>query len=136
MKIPSQMVGLSELLTKTLHKSAGTVTQEAVIKHPFAYTRENFLWHRTITLHSHGSIVFYYNLCSGQNIIPLEYRCRDADTINNQNYQGKHHLLATYGMELCLDASSNRKLTAKEFNRGSFSPCKWDANQVNFNSNS
>lgn len=47
-----------------------------------------------------------------------------------QLYQGKHHLLASKGVEVCLDASPKRKLTSKELRRGSFSKCKRDANQV------
>ncbi|KAI8528119.1 hypothetical protein RHMOL_Rhmol12G0126500 [Rhododendron molle] len=33
-------------------------------------------------------------------------------------------------MEVCLDASPTRKLASKEIKRGSFSPCKWDTNQM------
>ena len=132
------MVGLSKLLAKTLHKSAGTISQEADIWHLIAYTRENFLWHCNITLHFHGSFVSscflllhvywskYFCVCW----------CRDAEIIYKQKYQGKHHLLATDGMELCWDASPKGKPTSKEFNRGSFSPCKWDANQVTLNADS
>lgn len=47
-----------------------------------------------------------------------------------QQYQGNVHLLATDAMEVCLDASPTRKLASKEIKRGSFSPCKWDTNQV------
>lgn len=50
--------------------------------------------------------------------------------IYRQQYQGTLHLLASDERELCLDASPRRRLTSKEFGGGSFSPCKWDANQV------
>ncbi|KAL4364270.1 hypothetical protein GQ457_04G009720 [Hibiscus cannabinus] len=44
--------------------------------------------------------------------------------------RGNTPLLASDGMELCLDASPRRRLTSKEFGAGSFSRCKWDANQM------
>ncbi|KAB1213152.1 hypothetical protein CJ030_MR5G015860 [Morella rubra] len=47
-----------------------------------------------------------------------------------QQYEGKHHLLATDRMELCLGGSPNQRLTSKEFKRGAFSPCRWDTNQM------
>ncbi|XWS69101.1 hypothetical protein CRYUN_Cryun04dG0150400 [Craigia yunnanensis] len=46
------------------------------------------------------------------------------EMIYKQQYQGRLHLLASDGMELCLDASPRRRLTSKEFGGGSFSPCK------------
>ncbi|OMO60281.1 Glycoside hydrolase, clan GH-D [Corchorus capsularis] len=52
------------------------------------------------------------------------------ENIYMQQYQGTLHLLASDGMELCLDASPRRRLTSKEYGGGSFSPCKWDANQI------
>ncbi|KAK2636601.1 hypothetical protein Ddye_031393 [Dipteronia dyeriana] len=54
----------------------------------------------------------------------------DEETIYEQQYQGKLHLLAGERMEFCLNASPNRKLTSKESKRGSLSPCKRDANQM------
>ncbi|XP_062158370.1 alpha-galactosidase [Alnus glutinosa] len=53
-----------------------------------------------------------------------------------QQYQGKLHLTTTDRMDFCLGASSNQKLTSKEFKRGALLPCRWDTNQVwelNFN---
>ncbi|KAM7464678.1 hypothetical protein LguiA_032799 [Lonicera macranthoides] len=47
-----------------------------------------------------------------------------------QQFQGKLHLLATERMEFCLGGSPRKKLTSKELKRGSFSPCKWEANQM------
>ncbi|KAK7306164.1 hypothetical protein VNO77_44087 [Canavalia gladiata] len=47
-----------------------------------------------------------------------------------QEYQGKYHLVATNRIKFCLDASPKRKLTSKEFKRGTFSPCRWDSNQM------
>nr|XP_034909903.1 uncharacterized protein LOC118045394 isoform X2 [Populus alba] len=44
--------------------------------------------------------------------------------------QGELHLLASDGMEFCLDASPRKKRTSKEFKSGSFSPCRSDANQM------
>ncbi|KAJ4710991.1 Alpha-galactosidase [Melia azedarach] len=55
---------------------------------------------------------------------------RDEETIYQQQCQRKLHLQATEGMEVCLDVSPKRKLTSKEFKRGSFSKCKRDANQM------
>ncbi|XWS34704.1 hypothetical protein CRYUN_Cryun21dG0060600 [Craigia yunnanensis] len=52
------------------------------------------------------------------------------EMIYKQKYQGTLHLLASDGMELCLDASPRRRLTSKEFGGGSFSSCKGDANQM------
>lgn len=49
-----------------------------------------------------------------------------------QQYQGKLHLTATDRMEFCLGASSNQKVTSKEFKRGALLPCRWDTNQVSF----
>ncbi|KAJ4710990.1 Alpha-galactosidase [Melia azedarach] len=54
----------------------------------------------------------------------------DEETIYEQQYQRKLHLLATEGMEVCLEASPKRKLTSNEFKRGSFSKCRGDANQM------
>lgn len=54
----------------------------------------------------------------------------DGEMSYKQLYQGKHHLLASKGVEVCLDASPKRKLTSKELRRGSFSKCKRDANQM------
>ncbi|KAK8615850.1 hypothetical protein V6N13_017423 [Hibiscus sabdariffa] len=53
-----------------------------------------------------------------------------VEMIYKQQYEGTLHLLASDGMELCLDASPRRRLTSKEFGAGSFSRCKWDANQM------
>ncbi|XVF85070.1 hypothetical protein PTKIN_Ptkin17bG0088900 [Pterospermum kingtungense] len=52
------------------------------------------------------------------------------EVIYRQKYQGTLHLLASDGMELCLDASPRRRLTSKEFGGGSFSSCQGDANQI------
>ncbi|KAK6922302.1 Glycoside hydrolase, family 27 [Dillenia turbinata] len=48
-----------------------------------------------------------------------------------QQYEVQPHLLAsdTAGF-FCLDASPKKKLTSKELRRGTFSPCKWDSNQL------
>ncbi|CAO2828877.1 unnamed protein product [Amaranthus hypochondriacus] len=45
-------------------------------------------------------------------------------------YHGKSHLLATSWTSLCIEASPKKRLTSKEFKRGSLSPCKMDANQM------
>ncbi|XVF02577.1 hypothetical protein REPUB_Repub04eG0186600 [Reevesia pubescens] len=52
------------------------------------------------------------------------------EMIYKQQNKGTLHLLASVGMELCLDASPRRRLTSKEFGGGSFSSCKGDANQM------
>ncbi|GLT74601.1 hypothetical protein SLA2020_463890 [Shorea laevis] len=54
----------------------------------------------------------------------------DEETIHKWQYQGKFHLSASDGMELCLDSSPNERLISKEFTRAPFSPCKWDVNQI------
>ncbi|XP_019464188.1 PREDICTED: uncharacterized protein LOC109362678 isoform X2 [Lupinus angustifolius] len=54
----------------------------------------------------------------------------DGESIYQEGHQGKHHLVDTNRMKFCLDASPKRKLTSKEFKRGTFSPCRWDANQM------
>ncbi|KAJ1405339.1 Ricin B, lectin domain [Sesbania bispinosa] len=60
----------------------------------------------------------------------------DGESMYPEDYQGKHQLVATDRMKFCLDASPKRKVTSKEFKRGTFSPCRWDSNQIwEFNSN-
>ncbi|XP_015894537.3 uncharacterized protein LOC125418745 isoform X1 [Ziziphus jujuba] len=60
----------------------------------------------------------------------------DEDIGYQQKYQGKFHLLATDGSKFCLHASPKKKITSKEYRRGSFSPCQQDANQIwEFNPN-
>ncbi|PON40445.1 Glycoside hydrolase [Parasponia andersonii] len=54
----------------------------------------------------------------------------DEDITDKQQYQGKLQLLATDQPDFCLHASPKRKVTSKEHRRGSFSPCRWDANQM------
>jgi hypothetical protein len=54
----------------------------------------------------------------------------DEDMMYKRQYRGSIHFLATDAMEVCLDGSPIRKLTSNEFKRGSFSPCKWDTNQM------
>jgi len=58
------------------------------------------------------------------------HRYRDGESVFQQDYRGKHQLVATDRMKFCLDASPKRKVTSKEFKRGTFSPCRWDSNQV------
>ncbi|WJX39646.1 hypothetical protein P8452_27168 [Trifolium repens] len=45
-------------------------------------------------------------------------------------YQDYHHLVAANRIKFCLDVSPKRKLTSKEFKRGTFSPCRRDSNQL------
>ncbi|KAL5552777.1 hypothetical protein UlMin_040178 [Ulmus minor] len=54
----------------------------------------------------------------------------DEEITSKQQYQGKLHLLANDGTDFCLHAAPKRKVTSKELKRGSFSPCKRDANQM------
>ncbi|XP_059657828.1 uncharacterized protein LOC132304253 [Cornus florida] len=54
----------------------------------------------------------------------------DEKMTYKQQYKGNLRLLGTEAMEFCLDASPKRKLTSKEFKRGSFSPCRLDSNQM------
>ncbi|XP_057747642.1 uncharacterized protein LOC130966837 [Arachis stenosperma] len=54
----------------------------------------------------------------------------DGESTHQEDYRGKHHLVATNEMKFCLDASPKQKLTSKEFKSGTFSPCRWDANQM------
>lgn len=54
----------------------------------------------------------------------------DEVTMYEEYHQGKYHLVATNRIKFCLDASPKRKLTSKEFERGTFSPCRWDSNQM------
>uniref|UniRef100_A0A2P2L072 Alpha-galactosidase n=1 Tax=Rhizophora mucronata TaxID=61149 RepID=A0A2P2L072_RHIMU len=53
----------------------------------------------------------------------------DGQILYQQRIQ-ELHLFASDGTEFCLDASSKRKLTSKEFKRTSFSVCRQDANQM------
>lgn len=50
--------------------------------------------------------------------------------MQDKRSHGKFRLLATEGTDFCLGASASRKLTSKEFRRGSFSPCRLHANQM------
>ncbi|KAF7839887.1 putative alpha-galactosidase B [Senna tora] len=59
-----------------------------------------------------------------------EIRVAIEGTMSQEDYRGKHHLVAANRMKFCLDASPKRKLTSKEFKRGTFSPCKREANQM------
>ncbi|KAK7359031.1 hypothetical protein VNO77_00975 [Canavalia gladiata] len=54
----------------------------------------------------------------------------DEMSMYHEDYRGKLQLVATDRMKFCLDASPKRKITSKEFKRGSFSPCRWDSNQI------
>ncbi|RHN42854.1 putative alpha-galactosidase [Medicago truncatula] len=59
----------------------------------------------------------------------LQFRL-DGENTHQEDYRGKHHLVATNQMRFCLDGSSKRKVTSKEFNKGTFSPCRLDTNQI------
>ncbi|KAG5058269.1 hypothetical protein JHK82_013238 [Glycine max] len=54
----------------------------------------------------------------------------DGVSMYPADYRGKHQLVATDRMKFCLDASPKRKVTSREFRRGTFSPCRWDSNQI------
>ncbi|XP_004502389.1 uncharacterized protein [Cicer arietinum] len=54
----------------------------------------------------------------------------DEENVYQDYHQGKYHLVAVDRIKFCLDASPKRKLTSKEFERGTFSPCRWDSNQM------
>ncbi|KAI4382477.1 hypothetical protein MLD38_008437 [Melastoma candidum] len=58
------------------------------------------------------------------------------EEITQQEVQGKIHLSVSDSLDFCLSASPKRRLTSREFQRGSFYPCKLDANQMwEFNHN-
>ncbi|AES67589.1 alpha-galactosidase [Medicago truncatula] len=59
----------------------------------------------------------------------LQFRL-DKESKYQEDYRGKHQLVATNQMRLCFDASPKRKVTSKEFKRGAFSPCSLDSNQI------
>ncbi|XLR03870.1 hypothetical protein S83_070068 [Arachis hypogaea] len=59
----------------------------------------------------------------------LLQRYIDGESTHQEDYRGKHHLVATNEMKFCLDASPKHKLISK-FKRGTFTPCRWDANQI------
>ncbi|KAL2547103.1 Melibiase family protein [Forsythia ovata] len=54
----------------------------------------------------------------------------DEELTYNHRYDGEVHLCATERTEFCLGASPHKKLTSKEFKRGTFLPCRRDANQM------
>lgn len=54
----------------------------------------------------------------------------DEELTCKQECEGKIHLLPTKTRQFCLGASPDRKLTSKEFKRGSFSACRREANQL------
>ncbi|XP_004504132.1 uncharacterized protein [Cicer arietinum] len=59
----------------------------------------------------------------------LQFRL-DGKSMYQEDFRGKHQLVATSNMRSCLDASPKRKVTSKESKRGTFSPCKRDSNQI------
>lgn len=66
--------------------------------------------------------------CLYKKKLPL---ASDEDLIDKEQYKERIHVLTTDDTTgFCLDASPRRKLTSKEYRKGSFSPCKGDANQV------
>ncbi|XP_056168352.1 uncharacterized protein LOC115692344 isoform X2 [Syzygium oleosum] len=54
----------------------------------------------------------------------------DEEIMYGSQYQGALHLLASENAKYCLNASPRRKITSREFTRGSFSHCTWNANQM------
>ncbi|XP_010502554.1 PREDICTED: uncharacterized protein LOC104779848 [Camelina sativa] len=54
----------------------------------------------------------------------------DEELKHNKFYQGKLHLQTYDKAESCLGASSQQKLTSKDYSQGALSPCKLDANQM------
>ncbi|KAJ1380489.1 Ricin B-like lectin [Sesbania bispinosa] len=58
------------------------------------------------------------------------YSTLDEGSMYQDDHQRKHHLVAANRIKFCLDASPKRKLTSKEAKRGTFSPCRWDSNQM------
>ncbi|KAM7269004.1 hypothetical protein ACFE04_024501 [Oxalis oulophora] len=53
----------------------------------------------------------------------------DEEALYNRHYPGKLHLVSNDESNFCLDASPQKKLTSKDVNRISFTPCRWDTNQ-------
>ncbi|WJX47469.1 hypothetical protein P8452_34152 [Trifolium repens] len=60
----------------------------------------------------------------------LQQHTLDGQSKYQEEYRGKHQLFAANQMRFCLDGSSKQNVTSKEFQRGSFSPCKMDSNQI------
>ncbi|XP_047316322.1 uncharacterized protein LOC124919987 isoform X2 [Impatiens glandulifera] len=60
----------------------------------------------------------------------MEFEDDDEKVMMKERLEGKMQLLARNQMDMCLNASPRRRLYSKEIGRGSFSPCKWDANQM------
>ncbi|KAI5658367.1 hypothetical protein M9H77_27160 [Catharanthus roseus] len=54
----------------------------------------------------------------------------DEEMTCREECEAKLHLRATKTREFCLGASSNQRLTSKEYKRGAFSPCRLEANQM------
>ncbi|KAI3929892.1 hypothetical protein MKW98_004046 [Papaver atlanticum] len=54
----------------------------------------------------------------------------NEEMVYGQQDKGRAHLLSTDKEDLCLEASPSRKLTSQEMHSSSFSPCKWNANQM------
>ncbi|KAJ4835567.1 hypothetical protein Tsubulata_041524 [Turnera subulata] len=75
-------------------------------------------------------------LCWKENLGSLESLClysRKPRLSSDEQLafdEEKIHLLASDGMDICLDASPRRKITSKESKDGLFSPCKRDENQM------
>ncbi|OVA20827.1 Glycoside hydrolase [Macleaya cordata] len=80
-------------------------------------------------------ICWKYNLGSKYKPPFCVYKRKPLLTFNEemtygQQFKGRVHLLATNKEDLCLEASPSRKLTSREIQSSSFSPCRWDANQM------
>ncbi|XP_031403064.1 uncharacterized protein LOC116212539 [Punica granatum] len=54
----------------------------------------------------------------------------DEEMISSWPPQSKLQLSASCSMDICLDASPKQRLTAREIKRGTFSRCRWEANQM------
>ncbi|KAL2343109.1 hypothetical protein Fmac_004394 [Flemingia macrophylla] len=54
----------------------------------------------------------------------------DGQSMYQEDYRGKHQLVAPDRMNFCLNGSPKQRVTSNEFKRGTFSPCRRDSNQI------
>ncbi|KEH35289.1 alpha-galactosidase [Medicago truncatula] len=77
-------------------------------------------------------ICWKWNLGNNHLLPPFCMHKRELNLASDEEnmHQDYHHLVAVNKIKFCLDASARRKLTSKEFRRGTFSPCRLDSNQM------
>ncbi|CAL5203775.1 unnamed protein product [Lathyrus oleraceus] len=99
-------------LTSCTESKASGWTSESISQYP-----ERICWKRNL---------------GKKHLAPFCMHKRELNiALDEENmYQDYHHLVAVDRIKFCLDASPKQNITSKEFKRGTFSPCRWDSNQM------